>query len=198
MVTEIEIKAHVKEPAALKQLLHEKAEFGYSFEKSDTYYYMDAAVDYFPSGIRLRKEARRFPDRNEKCETFLTFKRKELKSNIEVNKETEFIIQPSFMHPGKDETAEDFGNLLLAAGFQIKTRKQKNGWAFHRDRMKIELLEVIPLGWFLELEIVKEHDEEANYQNEKQLLLDFISEIGINAEDIETRFYSELLALMGE
>ena len=185
MATEIELKAHVEEAKSLRSLLSEKAEFKFTFEKEDTY--------FFPTRLRLRSERRTLPDETEEFKTLLTRKQKEVRDGIEFNDEKEFEIRPS-----AHGTAAEFRELLEALGLRPLSSKRKRGWTFFQDDITAELLEVTGLGWFLELEILAENNNDSietnkRFEEERQRLLDFLDSLGIPREAIESRFYSEML-----
>ena len=183
MSIEIELKAHIKNHEALKKLLGEKADYLSAFEKEDCYYFLPEPSDRFPSGVRVRREKRTFPDGIEKSTTIVTYKRKEVRDGIEVNDEKEFEVQP----------AEGFEDFLVRMGFMPGAAKKKHGWAFFHDGITAELVEVEGLGWFVELEIISEKIPETVFAGEKNRLLAFLDSLGVSREAIESRFYSEML-----
>ena len=198
MATEIELKAHIEHAESLRQLLSGKAEYLCTFKKEDTYYYHAEAQGFLPSGIRLRTERRAFPDGSEKSTTLLTYKRKKVKDGVEVNDEREFEIRSSvgemmFGEPSSSHPAAELGDLLKGIGFEQGIFKRKHGWAFCRDDIIAELLEVESLGWFLELEIVVTDNREERFAEERNRLLDFYDSLELAREAIESRFYSEML-----
>ena len=183
MVTEIELKAHVQNTEELRLLLSEKAEYLYAFEKNDKYWYAEN-MSLLPSGLRIRSEKRLFPDKREESLTLVTYKNKEVRDGIEVNEEREFTVIP----------APEFEEFLKRTGLKPGRSKEKRGWAFSRDGITVELVEVKGLGWFVELEIIAEAKNEETFTKGKKRLLDFLSGLGIKNEAIESRFYSEMLA----
>jgi len=199
LAVEIELKAHVQNDAqkieALKRLLFEKAEYVCAFEKEDTYYFPSMPSNIPQSGIRLRGENKTFSDGTMKKAAFVTYKTKELRDGIEVNNEKEFEVCSSQYKP---EIV--FDEFLKIAGLAPGFSKHKKGWAFSKDGIYAELLEVEKLGWFLELEIVvNDADIEASgkmetmIQEKKKQLMDFLSDLGIKKDAIESRYYSEML-----
>ena len=192
MATEIELKAHIENHEALKSLLAEKAEYLSAFEKEDRYYFFPEHSKSFPSGVRVRREKRTLPDGKETSISCATYKRKEVRDGIEVNDEREFEAQP----------VEDFEEFLGRMGWKLGAAKKKRGWAFYRDGITAELVEVEGLGWFLELEIITvSYDDGIStdkipkvvFTEEKNRLLGFLDSLGISREAIESRFYSEML-----
>jgi len=201
LAVEIELKAHVKDDAlgieALKRLLFEKAEYLCAFEKEDTYYFPSDNSDIPRSGIRLRGENKNCPDGAVKKAAYVTYKTKEVRDGIEVNNEKEFEVCSSQNSP-----VIVFGEFLKMTGLAPGFSKHKKGWAFYKDGINAELLEVDKLGWFLEMEIVvndaemdvmKETTKKTAIEEKKKQLLEFLSDLGIEKDAIESRYYSEML-----
>jgi len=182
MVTEIELKAHIRSSEELKRKLSQKAEYLYAFEKKDEYWYNDEST-LLPSGLRIRDEKRIFPDGREESLTLATYKNKEVRDNIEINDEREFNVAPIVA----------FEEFLRRIGLKPGRSKQKRGWAFLKDSITAELVEVKDLGWFIELEIVTQDRNEGAFAQGKKRLLELLSDLGITEEAIESRFYSEML-----
>ena len=181
MATEIELKAHVRDSETLRRLLNEKAKYLGAFEKDDTYWQL-------PNGsrLRVRREKRQLPDGTEEHAVFATRKAKKVRDGIEVNDEREFKVIPG----------KPFEEFLRETGFKPGFSKQKRGWAFSYREITAELVGITGLGWFIELEILvpdgAARREEAAAK-ERERLLDFLAELGINQDAIESRFYSEML-----
>jgi adenylate cyclase, class 2 len=194
LAIEIELKARVKDGArnveALKRLLSEKAEYLYAFEKDDTYYFPSSPSNIPRSGIRLRGESKTFPDGTVKKAAYVTYKAKEVRDGIEVNDEKEFEVRSS-----RYSSIVVFDEFLKLAGLGPGLSKHKRGWAFSKDEINAELLEVEKLGWFLEMEIVVDNVEKdiMMIEEKKKRLMEFLSELGIEKDAIESRYYSEML-----
>jgi len=194
LAIEIELKAHVKDDIqnieALKSLLLKKAEYLWAFEKEDTYYFPLSPSDIPRSGVRLRGESKTFSDGTVKKTAYVTYKTKEVRDGIEVNDEKEFEVCSSQYRP-----VMIFDEFLKMAGLNPGFTKHKRGWAFSKNEINAELLEVEKLGWFLELEIVLDDVEKDTIiiEEKKKLLMDFLSELGIEKDAIESRYYSEML-----
>ena len=181
MATEIELKAHVQDNEALRRRLHEKADYLGAFEKEDTYWFGSSGLP--GSGLRVRREKRNLPDGTVKEAVFATYKVKEVRDGIEINDEREFEVNPP-------QSFEDFlKEMRLKPGFS----KRKRGWAFLKDGICAELAEVDGLGWFVELEILVDNIQAETVAAARKRLLDFLFELGIGQEAIESRFYSEML-----
>jgi adenylate cyclase class 2 len=193
LAIEVELKAHVKDSEALKRLLFEKAEYLCAFEKEDTYYFPSGPSNIPRSGVRLRGESKTLPDGTVKKAAFVTYKTKEVRDGIEVNDEKEFEVCSSQYSP-----IAVFDEFLKMAGFQPGFSKQKRGWAFSGNGINAELLEVEKLGWFLEMEIVLDDVErdtakETTIEEKKKQLMEFLSDLGVEKDAIESRYYSEML-----
>jgi adenylate cyclase class 2 len=198
LAIEIELKAHIQNIEALKRLLSEKAEYLYAFEKDDTYYFSLCPSDIPRSGIRLRCESKTFPDGTIKKAAYVTYKTKEVRDGIEINNEKEFEICSSQYSP-----VMVFDEFLKITGLKPGFFKHKKGWAFSKDEINAELLEVEKLGWFLELENVVNEIEASQYKDtviaeKKKQLLEFLSDLGIEKSAIESRYYSEMLKDLSE
>jgi len=196
LAIEIELKAHIKDSEALKRLLFEKAEYLCAFEKEDIYYFPMSASSpsNIPhSGVRLRGESKTLPDGTVKKAAYVTYKTKEVRDGIEVNDEKEFEVCSSQYSP-----IAVFDEFLKMAGLEPGYSKHKRGWAFSKDGINAELLEVEKLGWFLEIEIVLDDIEgdatkETTIKEKKKQLMEFLSDLGIEKDAIESRYYSEML-----
>jgi adenylate cyclase, class 2 len=195
LAIEIELKTHVNDSEALRLLLLEKAQYLCSFLKEDTYYFPVGNSDIPKSGVRLRTENKSFTDGTEKKAVYVTYKTKEIRDSIEINNEKEFEVRSS-----QNCTVRVFIDFLKMMGLKPGYSKQKKGWAFSKEGINAELLEVEKLGWFLEMEIVvNDNDIEAFKNNDatidekRKLLMDFLSELGIEKDAIESRYYSEML-----
>jgi adenylate cyclase class 2 len=194
LAIEIELKAHVKDSEAIKRLLLEKAEYLHAIEKEDTYYFPvgnSGNSGIPPSGIRLRGETKTLPDRTVERAAYITYKTKQVRDGIEINDEKEFEVCSIQCKP-----VMAFDEFLKMAGLEPGFSKHKKGWAFYKDGINAELLEVEKLGWFLEMEIVVNdvtNDKETTIEEKKKQLMDFLSVLGIEIGAIESRYYSEML-----
>lgn len=191
---EIELKAHVKDRKSLAEKLKVFAKFVRHIKRSDEYYRIpvkkDAAgKDYI--SVRLRTETVLFPQ--EESKTFFTYKRKELRIGAdgtmsEVNDEKECILSD--------------GNALKAAfedaGFTLAQKKQKDveEYEMHTPfgKAAIELCFVPPLGDFLEIEILSSSNGDLHVKSVQKELMRILDKAEIPPEQIEKRYYSELLA----
>ena len=189
-MNEIEIKAHVYKKDELIKKLNSFAEFKQEVFRDDTYYEspLNPKVK-----IRIRKE---------KCgkttRSILTYKRKEIKSasensSTELNEELETEILSS-------EPLEQF---FCDAGFKVALKKHKEvlDWelelpsSIENTKLKatLELCNVPPLGYFLEIEILSSETEPQKIQKLQDLLLEVLDLVQIPRSKIESRYYSEML-----
>jgi adenylate cyclase class 2 len=197
MAIEIELKAHVSDCEAIKLRLHEIACYQHSYTKEDAYWFAQengAKMQLPASGIRIRKESICDKSGDKKNTMLVTYKTKEVRGNIEVNNEKEFLVCGNAINNNNAGIAE-FENLLHLLGLAPKMTKKKEGFLFVRDAISAELSLVEKLGWFIELEIIAEKDDEATVQNARLRLLDFLRQAGISEDKIETRYYTEMIAL---
>jgi len=178
MNKEIELKASVKEPGKLKNLLMDKYGEFILIDKNDIYY-------QYPSGqlARLRRE------NSSAC---VTVKRKTMAGGIEVNDELEFHV----------DNGENFLSFMQLTGAEEYLSKIKKGYRFtSNEGAVIELCEVSSLGWFIEIEKVvpvPEKEEGTAYEinrieEAKKLILGILDSLGIPESRLEHRYYSELL-----
>ena len=188
MSIEVELKAHVRSPENTKALMDKKLIYKGSFIKKDEYWYPESGSaiyrNFSKSGLRIRKET--FTDNTGTVNetVYITWKVKEIRENIEVNKENEFIV----------DNFGEFKGFLALLGFRKGKEKQKTGFLYVKDRLKAELCEVKNLGFFLEIEIIPENDNEKTIKAARDELFCCLSTLEIGKEELETRFYSEILA----
>ncbi|QQO08564.1 class IV adenylate cyclase [Breznakiella homolactica] len=190
MAIEIELKAHVQNAEEVRKEIDRFAQYGYAYEKNDTYWYSRAnetqASRALPGGLRIRTE-KQTGNGDESRETVLvTYKSKELRDGIEVNEEHEFSIS--------GEGA--FTELLSRLGFEPGISKKKTGWSWSYTGITMELSLVDGLGWFLELEILadkKVRGGETVLEQSRKRLLDLLKKTGIPESAIEPRYYTEML-----
>jgi adenylate cyclase class 2 len=205
---EIEIKAHIPDPESQKAVFSRLAGDPRSFEKDDCYWAAPepAAMGEFPkSGVRVRRETSAYPDGRGITKKLVTYKSKEIRSGIEVNREREFTLSD------EGEDGDVFEELLIRLGLKPGTRKHKAGWAWAYKGITAELCEVQGfnpgasgnsaggsagernLGWFAELEILAPDDRDETVSAARNRLLELLETAGIPREQIEERYYSEML-----
>ncbi|MDR0656765.1 MAG: class IV adenylate cyclase [Treponema sp.] len=187
MSTEIELKAHVHDSESLKKILFSSGIFERAYKKEDSYWI--SPREKLLNGLRIRKD-REIEDgilKNERI--IVTYKAKRLEKGIEINDEQEFSI---------DNTGA-FEELLRRLGFTPGIKKRKEGWAFSfpasggKIPVTAELSEVKGLGWFIELEIVEDSENREIIEADKKRLLSLLKSLGIGEEQIEKRYYTDML-----
>lgn len=136
--------------------------------------------------VRLREEV---AGDETPAQTIVTYKRKELAGNIEVNDEKEFSI----------DNREDFEALLGDLGFRLEIRKEKATKTFDwtapdGTAVGIELSLVGDLGWFVEIEILAESPGDAEIARAQGHVRSALTRCGIPESAVETRFYTDMIA----
>lgn len=188
---EIELKAHVYDRDHTVSLINSFADYHGTTVKDDTYYHFTKPEDSRLT-CRIRHELYTFPDNTTRCQDVLTYKSKERRTDsngnsYEVNEENESVISDP----------EAVKKLLIDTGYNEAYTKHKDvmQWNCITDygEAHIELCNVPPLGDFLEIEILTETcDNESAVRDELKKL---IIRSGIPLENIEEKYYSELLKL---
>ncbi|MDD7202340.1 MAG: class IV adenylate cyclase [Sphaerochaetaceae bacterium] len=178
MGIEVELKAHVHDPEAVKAKLPRPLRFE---EKTDLYW-------RGPEESRPRFRTRY--ERNEKGQgdILFTLKEKSQSGGIETNQEFEFTA------PGKEwERVRSFVERL---GYQVAITKHKKGYESMIPvpgfvPAHAELLEVEPLGWFIEIEFVL--DRPGDIPRAKAALSQVLEDLGVQESEIEPRAYNDML-----
>jgi adenylate cyclase class 2 len=198
MAIEIEVKAHVDDPQAIKSGVSLPASPPLSFEKDDCYWVPAGSLSggVPKSGVRVRREKRRLPGNGDEEKTLVTYKSKEVRNGIEINDEREFTVSDTHA----------FEELLKRLGLKPGLRKHKQGWAWifaentaaGNGNIHVELCEVTGpdrnLGWFAELEILTDDAGPETVSAARERLLNVLDKLRIPRENIEERYYSELLS----
>jgi predicted adenylyl cyclase CyaB len=204
-MTEIEIKAHVADPDSTEKTIRAFAAFTSRVFKSDAYWKKNdggtagddiaeasgPAAPTPPVKVRIREE-RQAEGGTEAAgtgTTVVTYKRKELQGDIEVNDEREFTID--------DRSA--FETLIGDLGFVPYIRKEKDTKSFSWQApggctVTIELSLVAGLGWFVELEILADYPSPEETARAQNLLRETLKRCGIPESAIERRYYTDMLA----
>jgi predicted adenylyl cyclase CyaB len=188
-VTEIEMKARVQDPEAMKAAISALGEYDGDYLKDDRYYCAADDAGGGPSGAPAAggrpAERARFRLRQSEGTAVVTYKKKRLEGNHEVNEEQEFTVSDG----------ERFHALMEELGFRVCARKEKRGSQYHSaDGTGIELAKVEGLGWFLEIEalIVSRGTEEIAAAKERVARL--FRRLGVSEEQFERRYYIDMLA----
>ncbi|MDR2303653.1 MAG: class IV adenylate cyclase [Treponema sp.] len=188
MATEIELKAHVHDAEGLKKILFSSGIFERAYKKEDSYWVSPG--ERLLNELRIRKD-REIEDGISKDERLIvTYKAKRLENGIEINDEREFLI----------DNVEAFEELLRRLGFTPGIKKRKEGWAFRfpgtstrEIPVTAELCKVEGLGWFIELEIIADGENRKIIESGRKRLLSLLKSLGIGEEQIEERYYSDML-----
>ncbi len=139
--------------------------------KEDTYYsYANKKATLF----RLRKLGNN---------VIITRKVKERRDDgVEVNKEIEFTS------PSNTSITHFFESL----GYTPVMRKKKEGYSWIKQHLTIELVEVAPLGWFLEIEVLA-IDNEVEKKRAISELSDVRKALEIDSFELVPDYYNDLL-----
>ena len=178
MGIEVELKAHVHDPEAVKARLPRPLRFE---EKTDIYW-----RGQNESQPRFRTRYERNAHGGE--DVLFTLKEKSQCDGIETNQEFEFTA------PGGEwERVRRFVEKL---GYQVAITKHKRGYASMIPvpgfvPAPAELLEVEPLGWFIEIEFVLEQAEAIS--RAKEALSQILGNLGVPETAIEPRAYNDML-----
>lgn len=116
-------------------------------------------------------------------EYIITRKVKEERSDgVEVNQEIEFTspLQSSIV------------NFFESLGYTPIIKKVKQGYSWMKNNLTIELVEVSPLGWFIEIELLVNNSEQEIEKAIEQLTR-IRKELGIKSLELETEYYNDLL-----
>ncbi len=174
---EIEMKAHLDDPARIREKLERIATFTGKARKRDHY--------YAPLGIALEEIdwVRDVPFRLREVgnRAIVTCKRRRRRAGLEINEEIEFAV---------DDPAA-FDRFAHAIGFFPCITKEKITERFRKDDLTLELNEVKGLGWFLEVEYLSETPSDA--ERIRIRIRELFATLGIPPEAIEPRYYVEML-----
>ncbi|MDR1104926.1 MAG: CYTH domain-containing protein [Treponema sp.] len=204
MALEVELKARVDDPQALKARLSAMGLYLGAYEKDDAYW-LPAQGALFagenspalpPPGLRVRRERNTRDGGGVSEHVLVTWKTGRLEGGVEINDEREFTVSDAAL----------FEDLLERLGLEPVIRKNKQGWAWNcpgeEGPVRAELSNVRGLGWFLELEITEKtggadgtretgpHGEEAM----RQQLFSLLEKLEIPRDRIESRPYTRMLA----
>jgi adenylate cyclase class 2 len=189
MAIEIELKAWVDDPLAVKEKLGRLALYNGEFLKNDTYWKQEnpeIRPEAFPfSGVRVRKERGRDAKGKVYSAIAVTYKSKETREGLEVNYEREFSVSD----------VEAFEELLGQLGLKPEISKRKSGFSWDYNGITAELTDVAGLGWFAELEIIAGNDDPETVRIARRRLLELLAKLGIDEDRIEARYYTEMLRL---
>lgn len=182
-MTEIEIKARVNDKEKTERAIRGFATFDRSVVKRDVYWGGCGTGTKGFMKVRIRDEGH---------DAIVTYKRKELRNETEINDEREFEVS--------DRQA--FEALLADLSFAPYAKKEKETLSFswitpEGTPVTIELSLVTGLGWFCELEVLEESASEHLVAKARKALWETLAKIGLTEGDLEPRFYTEMLAEAG-
>ncbi|HOZ72415.1 MAG TPA: class IV adenylate cyclase [Spirochaetales bacterium] len=174
-MTEVELKARVRDPSAVEARVASFAAFVRSFDKADEYWHgPDWRFTRGTKGFRLRMDDGK---------AVVTFKQKRCDGGIEINRETEFEVS--------DPAA--FKALVERVGCEPFYAKRKVGRAYSYDGCTIELVNVGGIGDFIEVERLIDGEEPAAVALAQGSVRSILSMAGVPEGEIEGRSYSELI-----
>jgi predicted adenylyl cyclase CyaB len=197
MPFEIELKVRLDDFKPVKEQLSAAGTYLWSYKKSDSYWYPGQAGHFtldggkntsLPLGVRVRREYNTIADGTAVESVLVTYKTKEITDSIEINDEREFTVSDAGL----------FEELLTRLGLYRDICKEKEGWAWSlragvQPSILAELSMVNDLGWFLELEIIADQDDEKTIEESRKRLLVMLEKLEIPTERIETRPYTAML-----
>ncbi len=185
---EVELKARLRDRNAVEARVASFARREGAVDKLDSYWH---GPDW-----RLKRGTKGFGVRAEDGRNVVTFKTKRSEGGIEINREREFAI----------DDPEAFIEFALRLGCESFYSKRKRGVRYRAapagceapsvacdGAATIELIEVDGLGDFIEIEVLLEDEEPGAIALAQGEIRALLSRAGVAAEDIEPRFYSELL-----
>ena len=185
---EVELKAHVFSRAAVLAAVSSFAQAEGEVDKSDEYWHgPDWRLHRGSRGFRIRSEGA--------ASTVVNFKNKRSEGGIEINRECEFEVSDR----------EAFVELALRLGCESFYSKRKKGQKFRASlsgaegggSATIELVEVVGLGDFIEIEILLPDEDPAAVALAQGELRSLLARAGVGEDQIEPRYYSELLMTEG-
>ncbi len=172
---EIELKARLRDKAAVEEKVASFATFMRNLDKADEYWHgPDWRFVRGTKGFRLRMDEQK---------AIVTFKQKRNDGGIEINNETEFEVSD----------AKAFKSLVERIGCEPFYRKRKIGKAYEFEGCTIEIVEVEGVGGFIEIERLLQVDDPEAIAIAQGTLRTILSMAGVPASEIEGRSYSELV-----
>ncbi|MFP4491226.1 MAG: class IV adenylate cyclase [Spirochaetaceae bacterium] len=189
MGTEVELKAWVDNPEAVRRFLRENSRFEGSYVKEDTYF-CRASFDVSSEAREEKNREALFRLREQGGVFLVTYKEKSRSAGVEVNREYEFTVS--------DPRA--FKSFAEGIGFTPCITKRKEGELFSWGRVHVELSFVEFLGWFIEIEDILDSEsgrnDAASVERSKRNIRSILKQIGIEEECIEERYYIDMLRTM--
>ncbi|MCX7776111.1 MAG: class IV adenylate cyclase [Spirochaetaceae bacterium] len=192
-MVEIELKARITDRASVEAALSRRMHFAGTIDKQDEYWavsYLHASV---PVSFRFRIRVEGSPAAGDAAgpdgnagpaRRVVTFKEKTVDGAVEINQEYEFGI----------DNEEAFRKFMTKLNARFVYAKRKRGTRWESDDGLIaEVVDVEPLGCFLEVECVCDSPDRAQTLAAKQRLYSVLEACGVPASAIEPRPYSQLL-----
>ena len=176
---EIELKAHVPNPDEVRQALNSFAEYKGQTFKRDKYYKIPSE--------KSEKGYEKFRVRIENGASYLTYKTKTKVKNpdgsfMEVNSESECKI----------DNFETIEKLFTSLGAQVSFEKTKDveHWYYfsHKQNIHIELCDVCKLGYFIEIEVMSDKNDDNTVNKIREQELDILDKCKIGRDQIESKF----------
>jgi adenylate cyclase, class 2 len=198
-MTEVELKARVRDVEATRARLAAFARKARDFDKRDEYWAKGPetgeglmAAEDSGRAFRIRQDLSLGPGAAPEAVAYVTFKNKSRSGGVERNEEHEFTVSDG----------GEFAALAARLGARAVLRKRKRGEAWICGDLTIELCEVEGLGWFLEIEALvpsglPRERAEAECEAATGRIRDALCRAGLAESDIEGRYYADLLAEAG-
>ncbi|HZK19278.1 MAG TPA: class IV adenylate cyclase [Treponemataceae bacterium] len=182
---EIELKARVKNKEETTHIINSFATQKNHITRHDVYWILNINSQP-PVIVRIREEITE--NENITKQIFVTYKRKKLQFDttnkaIEVNEEFECIIH----------NRKSFETILEDSGYSKYLSKNKTVDSWKYGKANIELCTIDTLGDFLEIEILSKKNDEKTVLMHRKELLHILTKSGLHHNDIENRYYSEML-----
>lgn len=188
MSAEIELKAHVNDLDKLLSIIRNTCGVSHECFQEKRDIYLTNNINQPSCRVRLERKGL---DKDHLTDTLLiTVKDKKSTNGIEVNDELEI-----------DSAGANFETsveLFKVLGYKEVLVKEKIGYSFILDKFRfplhIEVLEVPPLGWFLEMEFTPDillSNEDVD--KIKGDLLSALKMFDLNEDQIEKCFYCDML-----
>ncbi|MFP4483556.1 MAG: class IV adenylate cyclase [Spirochaetaceae bacterium] len=190
MAYEIEVKAWITDPVAMRAELTARAVSIKDYVKEDVYFRAPVVpapgasshpAGGFPPTAAAPQE---FRLRREGGSNVCTFKDKTIRRGVEVNREYEFTVSDG----------DAFEALVVRSGCTVFARKRKVGSVFALPEANVELSHVDGLGDFVEVEKLVVEDHAATHDAAEQTVRRILESLGVEESAIEGRPYTTLIA----
>ena len=174
MTFEVELKARLADPETVETQAARLGVFAKETFKEDVYFRRQGTTGLVPKErYRLRREAGR---------AIITFKNKVRPDDVtEVNEEVEFEV----------DNAHAFFQFADRFGFEPFVVKRKKSRVYRVGRANVEFNKVEHLGYFIEIEILCDREDEIMIARTEIARL--LTQLGLGTEDLEPRYYIELI-----